>query len=110
MPWQGSEVHCHAGQDSHRGKRDASGAAQTLPQHSNGPKLQRQKTLLQRVVGTRLTHAATMRFAPIKHDADYAGALCLAGALLQFNRHLPVAPGAQYPCDLRLMPGDSAAS
>jgi hypothetical protein len=64
--------HCVA-QDSHHGKGTPADPGQTLPQHVNGPKLQRQKTLLQRVVGKRLTHAATMRLAPIKHDADYAG-------------------------------------
>ena len=60
-----------------QGKGDPANGDQTLPQHSRRPAVQRQKTLLQRVVGKRISHAATRRFSPIKHDADYAGgAVC----------------------------------
>ena len=55
------------------GKGSPNSSGQTLPQHSSRPAVQRQKTLLQRVVGKRICHAATRRFSPIKHDADYAG-------------------------------------
>ena len=56
-----------------QGKGGPAISDQTLPQHSRRPAVQRQKTLLQRVVGKRISHAATRRFSPIKHDADYAG-------------------------------------
>ena len=72
-----------------QGKGAPASNGQTLPQHSSRPAVQRQKTLLQRVVGKRITNAATRRFSPIKHDADYAG----GQTLTYLSRRCPGAIG-----------------
>jgi hypothetical protein len=62
----------HIAGPTQQGKGTPASNGQTLPQHSSRPAVQRQTTLLQRVVGKRICHAATRRISPIKHDADYA--------------------------------------
>lgn len=54
------------------------------------PTLQRHPTLLQRLPGHRLVHAATLRLEPVKYDAGYAGVACFASRslMLQCCAHL----------------------